>query len=233
MPGMRVRRIEELRRRIAALEGRGVRDVVVDFGVCEIDGHLPGGGLGPGLVEIAGPAATGFAVALAARALMRGGQLVWLAERKRLRRLGFPWPPGLRWLGVDGRRFLLVLCREPRELLWAAETALGSPAVRVAVIEGTAPDLATGRRLQLAAEKGGGIGLWLAGASTAGLAAARLGLRAEPLPGPGPAWRVAALRVRGGVPFVAELAFDAGSLAFAVVSGPRPAAAQAGERRAG
>ncbi len=99
MPGMRVRRIGELRRRIAALEGRGVRPVVADFGDPALDRLLPEGGLGPGLVELSGPAATGFAVALAARALARGGQLVWLAERKRLRRLGFPWPPGLRWLG--------------------------------------------------------------------------------------------------------------------------------------
>ncbi len=83
---------------------------MVDSGVSEIDGRLPDGGLAPGVVKVAGAAATGFAVVPVTGALGRGGHLVWLGEERTLHAAGMPWPPGLVRLGLGFRRLLLVHC---------------------------------------------------------------------------------------------------------------------------
>jgi len=86
--------------------------------------------------------------------------------------------------------------------LWAIESALRSPAVAAVVAHGQGLDMAATRRLQLAAEAGGGLGLLARPlAERGGLSAAatrwwvrRLRARAEPAR---PSWTLALVRRKG------------------------------------
>ena len=170
-----------------------------------IDRALPGGGLAQGaLHEVfaanAG-AATGFVALLAGRV---AAPVLWVAPAPAEK----PYPPGLAQFGLDPA-LLLLAQPHAHDLLWVAEEALRSPALGAVVFLGAAPALAAARRLQLAAEAAGTLGLllrpdhqapppspahtrWRVGAlpSTAG-AAHTLGA---------PRWRLELLRARGGRP---------------------------------
>jgi protein ImuA len=92
--------------------------------------------------------------------------------------------------------------------LWAAEEALRCPAVGAVCLVAAAPiDLTAGRRLQLAAEAGGALGIALVPAhALARPSAAHTRWRISTLPGTGaaahdlgePRWRLELLRCRGG-----------------------------------
>lgn len=227
-------RIARLRALIAPLEEgpdvRGRRS----SGCAELDALLGGGLPRCALVEIAGPGAPGFATALAARLMAEGGHCAWIAKDGVLRREGWPWPPGLAWFGVDVRRLLLVRCRDRRELLRALSACLRSPAVAVTLCRLPRVDPASGRRLQLAARRGGGVGLLLAGVRPDPRPhVAALRVVVEPAGGPPPfaRWRLWARRVRGAAPFACEVAFHVETLAFSVVPGSGLVAADGGGRR--
>lgn len=187
---------EELRARIGALEGRrGPARASVDGG--EIDRWL-GGGLARGRVHaVAGPGATAFAAMVGAR---RRGPVLWCVVE------GGPFPPlhppGFTALGLDPHR--LVMARAGREAaaLGAAETGLREPGLAAVVVE-TAGRVRSvhGRRLQLAAESGEGLGfVLLAGAGEMGWAES--GWEASPAPARGAAlrWRWTLRRVRRARP---------------------------------
>jgi protein ImuA len=119
------------------------------------------------------------------------------------------YPAGLASLGLDAARLILVRAPRPVDALWAAEEALRSPAIAAALLIGAAPDLTAARRLQLAAETGGGIGLLLReGGEEAGPGAAltrwriapRRASTATPHHLGAPNWEIALLRARGGRP---------------------------------
>ena len=147
------------------------------LGVPEIDRALPGGGLRLGSIhEVAGDeAATGFCAALLARAAKAGasggargeapggvpggareGSLLWLARGDDL------YAPGLVRYGIGAGQLLVVsgLHRQD-DMLWAMEEALHCRAVRGVVAETGGIGLAAGRRLMLAAEGTGVLGLVL------------------------------------------------------------------------
>jgi protein ImuA len=184
----------------------------------EINHHLPWGGLPlAGLHELLSDApghATGFAALLLARAQAR------LARRAALWIAAEPdaYLPGLAGLGLDATRLFLLRAPRPRDALWAAEEALRSPATAAVLLLGArALDMTAARRLQLAAEAGGGIALLLREeASTAGPTAALTRWRIAPRAvaatphhlGP-PAWEVSLLRARGGQPGTWLLEWDA------------------------
>lgn len=183
-----------------------------------IDALLPGGGLCRGAVHEVfaadAGAATGFAALLAGRT---GGTVLWLAPARAPR----PYPPGLAAFGLDPAR-LLVAEAEATDLLWAAEEALRSTALAALVVLGAAPDLTAGRRLQLAAEAGGVLGLLLGPQPPRPRAsAAHTRWRIAALPGaPGPAhalapprWRIELLRARGGLPACFAATWQCGELA--------------------
>src|SRR6266404_4288141 len=71
------------------------------------------------------------------------------------------YAPGLGGLGLDPGRVILVRAGRPADRLWAMEEGLRSPAL--AGVLGELPELGLtdGRRLQLAAEAGGTLGLVL------------------------------------------------------------------------
>src|SRR3954470_14116907 len=122
--------LETLRAQVRAIEGGGT-----DFGreVASLgpalDRALPWGGLPRGaLHEVAGEAASSFAAALAGRVIGQGGALVWCQTAATEQRLGALYGRGLRRFGIDWRRLVLVRAPSERELLWAMEEALRSPA---------------------------------------------------------------------------------------------------------
>jgi protein ImuA len=170
--------LAELRDAIRRIERRpSRREGLVACGRPEIDGVLPGGGFPRGaLTELAGGPASGkCAIALALFAALGPEELfAWVDARGEL------YPPAAAALGVDLRRLLVVrpaAAAAPgeasaRAALWSAEALLGSGAFAAVAVEAPAARLARGadaiaHRLQAAAEKGGAVGLWLAGPGAA------------------------------------------------------------------
>jgi protein ImuA len=184
-------RIGFLRRRIAALETRGeafspgraepsdnALDPLFAVGRGGLSEILPSGAADA-------PAAAAFALALAvqARAARGGGALVWIIEDMSAREFGLPYGRGLAAAGADMSRFALVRVRRPREALWAMEEALKSPACAAVVTESFIGarlyGLTASRRLQLAARRGGGLGLLLAQGGEGAIFSSAAQLRVE------------------------------------------------------
>ena len=163
-------RLAALRQTVEALEAgdRGARAGHLSLGLPMVDSLLPGVGLACGaLHEVAPlaygdrPPALGFAFALAALAQRtRPGVAVLIASRPALQDFGRPYGHGLKALGLDVGRLLLVETRNDREALWALEETLKStaaPSIALGVIGGreTLSQLTVSRRLNLAAASGG------------------------------------------------------------------------------
>ena len=150
--------VSALRARIARME-RGVAADAGTIPLCAaIDHALPGGGLGRASLHEVLAADPGAAAAFCALILARAtGSVVWISATPDA------WPPGLSTFGLDPADLVLVRAERPADGLWAFEEALRSPSIAGAllVVRGTPPDMVAGRRLQLAAEAGGGIGLML------------------------------------------------------------------------
>ena len=160
----------------------------------EIDRWL-GGGLARGRVHaVSGPGATAFVTVLCARL---HGPVLWCVVE------GGPFPPlhppGFAALGLDPHR--LVMARADRETaaLGATETGLRERGLAAVVVE-TAGGLRSmhGRRLQLAAEAGEGLGFVLP-ARAGDMSWAETGWEAAPVPGR-VRWRWALRRVRRARP---------------------------------
>jgi protein ImuA len=162
--------IDRLRRKLSAAEtatGLVGCTAPLTLGIPAIDATL-GGGLGRGaLHEIAAvresetAAATGFALALAARS--RSSAVLWIAEDLSLAENGAPYGPGLDETGVAPERLVTVAAARMRDVLWAMEEALRCRAVGVAIGEVRARDIdqVASRRLSLAASAGDTLGLIL------------------------------------------------------------------------
>jgi protein ImuA len=214
--------LEALRAQVRAIEGGGTdfgREVASLGGA--LDAALPWRGLPHcALHEVAGEAASSFVAALACRLIGRGGALVWCQTAQTERRLGTLYGPGLRRFGLDWRRVVLVRAPGERDVLWAMEEALRSPAVACAVAELGRIDLLTSRRLQLAAEAGKGAGIALRiGEIDPAPNAALTRWWAEPLPISHPlenrlGWRLTLWRCRGGAPGNFKVRWDEQTLAF-------------------
>jgi len=188
-----------LRARIARME-RGAAADAGTLSLCdEIDATLPGGGLARGALHEVLAADPGAAAAFCALILARAtGSVVWISATPDA------WPPGLSTFGLDPADLVMVRAERPSDGLWAFEEALRSPAVTGAVLaaRGTPPGMAAGRRLQLAAEAGGGVGLLLlADTEQTPPSAARSRWRVRAAATTDrlhPAWDVTLLRCTGG-----------------------------------
>lgn len=140
--------------------------------------------------------------------------MVFVATRAFLRERGRPYGIGLRALGPDPSRLILVVADREGEALWALEEALKSGAVcgGLATVE-QAAFVAT-RRLEFAARAGDACGVMLRARAAEDLSAARLRWRIGALPSaahpldpraPGPIrWRAELTRRRDGPPGVFE-----------------------------
>ena len=140
-----------------------------------------GGGLSQGALHEIVPAsprdegaASGFALALAARCLGTRGTLVWIVDDGAAAASGAPYRPGLAAHGLDPDRMIVVQAKGAQATLWATEEALrvGGILVLAELWGGRHYGLVASRRLVLAARGSGTTGLLL----HAGLPGGRRGL---------------------------------------------------------
>ena len=219
----------------------------VALGVERLDAML-GGGLQRGRLHEAWPAhpadhaaAAGFALLLASLAVRSSGTIVYLAEDGGERRGGALHGPGLRDLGLDPARLLIVRVPDAKTLLRAAADVVRSPAVTAAVMApaGAGPlfDLTATRRLTLFAERSGVLALLLRVADPLQPSAAATRWRVAAAPSlpleadaPGhPAFLVDLVRQRGGPPALAiRLEWQRDRARFAPIPGAPPALAGGG-----
>lgn len=128
-------------------------------GIPPLDGLLPEGGLHAGtltewLTDDAGGGAT-LAFKVAAQLRGESGVCVVIDDR------GSLYPPAVGRLGVDLDSTIVVRPLRVQEALWAWEQSLRCPAVAVVIGGLGRLQSVEGRRLQLAAETGGGLGMLL------------------------------------------------------------------------
>ena len=154
--------------------------------------------------------ATGFALALAARAAPQR-PILWARQDFVDAEAGRVHAPGLAELGLDPARILLVRARDAEDVLRAGSEGARCPALGAVLIEPWGEprrlDLTASRRLALAAEEAGVTTLLLRIAAAEAPSAARTRWLARPLPSraleanaPGmPAFGLRLLRHRGGV----------------------------------
>lgn len=224
--------IVELRERIAHLEGgaSGRGREALPFGLPEIDRRLPGGGLslgslhevaGGGNAAVDGAAAALFAAGIAARSR---GKVLWVVTRRDL------FAPALAQAGLAPDRVIHVEAGDERALLGCFEEGLRHGGLGAVVAETAHLSMTASRRLQLAAEGSGTIGLAIRrwrrqadaaqfGQPTASVTRWRISvLPSAPLPVPGigrPRWRLDLVRCRAGegASFEVEACDDKGRIA--------------------
>ncbi|ODN68479.1 ImuA family protein [Methylobrevis pamukkalensis] len=239
-----------LRGQIARIEGRSrAARPVLAFGLAEVDARLPGGGLALGaLHEVAGGgngAVDGAAAALftAGIAARTKGKVLWCITRSDL------FAPALAQAGLAADRVIYVEAGDDRTALACMEEGLRHGGLGAVVGEVTRLSMTASRRLQLAAEATGALGLairrWHRQADAANFAQPTAAvtrwrvsaLPSPPLPVPGlgrPRWRVELLRARAGetAEFELEACDGKGCLAVPARLADRPAETAARRRRA-
>lgn len=169
-------------------------------GFAELDALLPGGGLPRGalteiLIAREGIGELSLLLPALARATEDERWLVFVAPPY------IPYAPALARAGVNLARLLLVHPRSTQERLWAVEQALraGTASVVLAWLAHAEPKAL--RRLQLAAEAGGALGILFRAVRCAeDNSPAALRLRLEPAGGSGACVAVHILKRRGGWP---------------------------------
>lgn len=161
--------VRQLSAEIRAVEmaGRGPAAVDVVSSGCElIDADLPAGGYRCGsLVEWVGEGGGGgltLAMTALRQAMGREKQAVLIDSRRRF------YPPAAAALGVDLSRLIVLHPSNRADSLWSADQSLRCRAVAGVLMWIDNLDDINARRLQLAAERGGGLGLMLRDRSAAG-----------------------------------------------------------------
>lgn len=242
--------IGALRAQIEKIEGpRGRAQTVLPFGVADVDSRLPGRGLGRGaLHEIAGggngvidgAAAALFAAGIAARTK---GRVLWCITQPDI------FAPAVAQAGLAPDRVIYVEAGDQASVFACMEEALRHGGLGAVVGEITQLSMKTSRRLMLAAEGTGAIGLALRrwrrqsdatdfGQPTAAATRWRVSVmpsRPLPVPGIGRArWLVELIRTRAGesADFELEACDEKGRLALPAELVHRPAAADDWRRSA-
>ena len=206
---VRAGQIARLQAEIGRLEKRrrpGVGSAPITSGCGPLDRLLPWGGLRRGalvewLAEGEGAGAATLAMLAAREAARQGGAVVVLDA------CGEFYPPAAVRLGIEPERLLVVQTTSPADHAWALDQVLRCPGVAATVAY---PEQLGGRlggrsfrRLQLAAEQGGGLGLLLRPAAVRGEPSwgdARLLITPKPAAGTDAVRRlnIELLRCRGG-----------------------------------
>jgi protein ImuA len=240
-------RLAVLRAEVQAIESAGAAGVrtCLPFGVDAIDARLAGGGLATAaLHEITGAraepgddaAATLFIAGIAARL---EGPVLWALSRRDL------FAPGLALAGLGPSRILYAECGRDEDVLAVMEEGLRHGGLGAVVGEIGRVEMASTRRLQLAAEEGGTTALILKrwrrtgedpllvpSSAVTRWRIACVPSEALPVPGIGrPRWRLDLARQRGGEPFqlIMEGPDHEGRLALPAEPQHRPPAADRGQ----
>lgn len=218
-----------LRARVARIEGKyaAAEDRPAPVPIADVvDLALPDAGLCRGAVHEVAPARgtvdTGAAFAFSALVAGRaGGTVLWIEPTPSI------WPAGALAFGLDPAELVLVAARG-RDGLWAAEESLRCPGVASCVLVGTVADLTASRRLQLAAEAGGVLGLAVVPRTAlAKPSAARTRWTIRSIPGDGatphrvgdPCWRLELAGGRGCRPAAWDLRWDAAAARLEPLAG--------------
>ena len=220
-PSDRQTALVALRAAVARLERGAVAALATGLSICPaIDRALPGRGLTRAafheVLAVDPGAAIGFCALLLARA---AGSVVWIGPTPDI------WPAGLAEFGLSQADVICVGAKQLKDGLWAFEEALRSPGVAgtVLVLAGAAPDLIAARRLQLAAETGGGIGLLvLPDTHLVPPSAARSRWRVRSIVGgqeDEPSWQLTLIRASGGRPGAWMVRWDRASQTLVVEAG--------------
>jgi protein ImuA len=242
--------ITALRDRIARIESAERRaNGVLPFGIESLDSRLPGGGLPRGaLHEVAGGAAgvidAAAAALFAAGILARlDGSILWCMTQPDL------FAPALAQAGLDPDRVIYVEAGNETAVLACFEEGLRHGGLGGVVAEVAGMSMTASRRLQLAAESSGTIGIAIRrwrrmaeaadfGQPTAAVTRWRVtAVPSAPLPVPGVGrhrWFVELIRCRAGesADFLLEACDATGRLALPADLADRPAATQAWPTRA-
>lgn len=215
-----------LRREIARIEAIAAipapakaGGAVLPFAIPDIDARLGGGLRRAALHEMRAAesrdtaALTGFTAAVLARLASRDTRpLLWIVEQAAGSETGLPYGNGLRALGLDPKRLVIVRVTRPRDVLWACEEGLRCAGLAAVVAELSGNphvlDLTASRRLALRAAESGVTGILLRASARDEPGAASTRWLVSPLPsgvdpeypeGIGrPAWRLTLERNRGG-----------------------------------
>ncbi|MBB2169650.1 damage-inducible protein [Gluconacetobacter aggeris] len=241
--------LETLRDQIRRLEGSATRRrAVLPFGIRDIDRRLPGGGLALGaLHEMAGggndalnsAAAGQFAAGIAARTK---GKVLWVVSRQDL------FAPALKQVGLGGSRVIYVEAGADQDVLACFEEGLRHGGLGAVVAEVARLSMTASRRLQLAAETSGALGIavrrWRRqteaadfGQPTASVTRWRISvLPSETLPVPGVGrarWLLELIRARAGesADFEVEACDGKGRLSLPAAVADGPDQEKAGRRR--
>ena len=153
--------LASLRKSLACAHPAATSEMIA-LGAESLDRRLGGGILRAALHEAyAGtaadaPAATGFALALARRAMASAEKpLLWARQEATTAESGAPYPPGLADIGVDPAAVAFIRVRDAKEALQAGAEAGRCATVGATLIElfgeARAYDLTASRRLTLAA----------------------------------------------------------------------------------
>jgi protein ImuA len=242
--------IDSLREKIRRIEaGQRRASGVLPFEVPEIDRRLPGGGLAMGaLHEVAGgangavhaAAAALFSAGIAARS---GGAVLWCVVRQDL------FAPALAQAGLAPDRIVYVEAGGEDAVLACFEEGLRHKGLGAVVAEVSRLSLTHSRRLQLAAEGSGSIGIAIRrwrrqadavdfGQATASATRWRISALPQPsspIPGLERArWQVELIRCRGGesADFELEACDEQGRLNLPAELADGPAFEEAGRQHA-
>lgn len=242
--------IERLRAQIEKIEGRSLRArSVLPFGIPEIDARLPGGGLmlgalhevaGGGNGAVDGAAAALFVAGIAARTQ---DKVLWCLTRPDL------FAPSLAQAGLSADRVIYVEADDDTTVLACMEEGLRHGGLGAVVGEVARLSMTASRRLHLAAEGTGVLGIALRrwrrqtetvdfGQPTAAMTRWRVSvLPSTPLPVPGVGrrrWLVELIRARAGesADFELEACDETGRLAVPADLADRSGAADGWRRGA-
>ena len=160
-------KLQQLSRQIREMETVGRPDEErIASGCAAMDRYLPGGGYARGsMLELlrshSGSGITSIALMIARQAIVEGKYLVLVDPQRQF------YPPALKSLGIPMERVIALQPSNHADAIWGLAQVLRCTAVGAVIAEvGTLEDRVA-RKLQLAAEQGGGLGVFIRDARAA------------------------------------------------------------------
>ena len=160
-------KLQQLSRQIREMETAGRPDEErIASGCAVMDRYLPGGGYARGsILELlrshSGSGITSIALMIARQAIEDGKYLVLVDPQRQF------YPPALKSLGIPMERVIALQPTNHADSIWGLAQVLRCTAVGAVIAEvGTLEDRVS-RKLQLAAEQGGGLGVFIRDARAA------------------------------------------------------------------